>query len=486
MSDQLTPWQLVEVLRVDRRERWRKGERILAETYFEKHPDLAADPACAVELLYHEVLLREELGETPEVEEYLKRFPQWIPQLGPLFEVHRAVEHGHVADKLTLIASPTPVSAISEPRAGPDLPHVNGYEILACIGRGGMGVVYKARQLGLNQPVALKMILGGTHADSRERARFRSEAEAQARLQHPNIVQIHEVGETSTGPYFALELVEGESLDKQIKAKPQPARAAAQRIEVLARAMHYAHQRGLIHRDLKPANVLVTADGELKITDFGLAKQLQSENGQTKTGDILGTPSYMAPEQASEHRQPIGPAADIYALGAIFYEMLAGRPPFLGETPLDTLIQLRYHEPIAPRRLQPKVPRDLETICIKSLHKNPAKRYASAAALADDLGRFLDGQPIRARPVRWWERGIKWAKRSPAIVATAGTALILAIVTWTVSTVLIVREKSRAEENLGPAGDGRDRVGRPGEALTASVRPWTRASRVVTARSRVL
>jgi serine/threonine-protein kinase len=250
-----------------------------------------------------------------------------------------------------------------------------------------MGVVYKARQRGLGRIVALKMILHAEHAGEQERQRFQAEAEAVARLQHPNIVQIHEVGEQHGLPYFSLEFCPGGSLADKINGTPLPADEAARLLQTLAQSMETAHQAHVIHRDLKPANVLLTADGTPKITDFGLAKKLDVQ-GQTHTGAVMGTPSYMAPEQAGGQKD-IGPAADVYALGAILYELLTGRPPFKAATTLDTIMQVVSDEPVPPRRLQSKIPRDLETICLKCLQKQPSRRYASAAALAEDLRRFL-------------------------------------------------------------------------------------------------
>ncbi len=294
---------------------------------------------------------------------------------------------------------------------------VPGYEILEELGRGAMGVVYRARHLRLNRLVALKMILAGEHAGPEERARFRSEAEAAARLQHPNIVQIHEVDEHNGRPYIALEFVEGGSLDGKDIPMPMPERQAAQLLETLARAMIAAHQRGIVHRDLKPANVLLASDGTPKITDFGLAKLLDGESGHTQTGSILGTPSYMAPEQAAGKTHEIGPAADLYALGAILYELLTGRPPFRAATPMATLHQVLTLMPVPPRHLLPELSRDLETICLKCLEKEPHKRYSNAEALAEDLRRFLAGQPVRARPVGEAERLWRWGRRNPMVAS---------------------------------------------------------------------
>jgi tetratricopeptide (TPR) repeat protein len=323
----------------------------------------------------------------------------------------------------------------------PRFPTVPGYEILAELGRGGMGVVYKARHLTLKRLAALKMILSGDYASQAQRARFRSEAEAIARLRHPNIVQIYEVGEERGCPFFALEFVEGGSLDRHIRGTPQPPRQAAGLVAVLAGAIHVAHQAGVVHRDLKPANILLQiADCRLqnesqsaicnlqsaipKITDFGLAKRLDDDSGQTHGGAIVGTPSYMAPEQAEGRVSEVGPAADVYALAAILYELLTGRAPFRGATFQETVELVRTQEPVAPTQLQPKVPRDLETICLKGLRKDLRQRYATARALADDLQRWLDGRPIQARPVPAWERAWKAARRRPAVAALAAAALV--------------------------------------------------------------
>jgi WD40 repeat protein len=329
------------------------------------------------------------------------------------------------------------------PPSGPTFPPIPGYEILSELGRGGMGVVYQARHSQLQREVALKMILAGGHADSADLARFRTEAEAIARLQHPNIVQIHEIGEHEGKPFFSLEFCDGGSLAQKINGTPLPPIEAAQIIETLARAMSYAHQRGVVHRDLKPANVLLVSSGvvskeestthrlplttyQLKITDFGLAKKLD-EAGQTASGAILGTPSYMAPEQAGGKGKEVGPAADIYALGAILYEFLTGRPPFRAATALDTLLQVVTDDPVPPTQLQSKTPKDLETICLKCLQKEPGKRYASALELAEDLRRFQAGEPILARPIGLLGRATKWVKRRPAIAGLIAVVIAVAL-----------------------------------------------------------
>jgi tetratricopeptide (TPR) repeat protein/tRNA A-37 threonylcarbamoyl transferase component Bud32 len=349
------------------------------------------------------------------------------------------------------------------PRKRLDIP---GYQILSVLGRGGMGVVYKARHVRLNRLVALKMMLAGAHSSSEQCARFRSEAEAVARLQHPNIVQIYEIGEHDGRPFFSLELVEGGSLEKKLEGNPQPPRLAAELVETLARAMHVAHRAGIIHRDLKPANILLQlAEGGSvsnlqaavpKVTDFGLAKSLDNQEGQTQTGAIMGTPSYMAPEQAAGKTREIGPGVDIYALGSILYDLLTGRPPFRGETVMDTLNQVQCMEPLPPVRLQPTVPRDLETICLKCLQKEPGKRYASALELADDLRCFLANKPIKARPVGVTERILKWARRHPAAAALVVVSSAVLIGLGVGGLVFARRERRRADEALVLRGEAEE------------------------------
>jgi serine/threonine-protein kinase len=313
------------------------------------------------------------------------------------------------------------------PPEGPALPAVPGYEIEAVLGHGGMGVVYKARHLRLKRLVALKMALAGSYAGPRERERFRRETEAVAALRHPNVVQVYDVGDAAGRPYFTMEFMEGGSLAQKLTGTPQPACPAAQLLATLADAVQAAHHSGIVHRDLKPGNVLLSADGTPKISDFGLARRLDTEGGLTRTGTPLGTPSYMAPEQARGQWHTVGPATDVYALGAILYELLTGRPPFLGETAAETVLQVIYHEPVPPSRLNSKVPRDLETICLKCLEKNPQRRYSSAGALAADLQRFQRGEPIAARPAGMLERIGKWVRRRPTHATMLAAGLLLAV-----------------------------------------------------------
>jgi WD40 repeat protein/tetratricopeptide (TPR) repeat protein len=338
----------------------------------------------------------------------------------------------HEADQTRLQTGPPP------DMADPTLPQVSGYDLYSVLGKGGMGVVYKARHKVLGRLVALKMIRHADHADPEELQRFRTEGEAQARLQHPNIVQIYEVGNHHGLPYCALEFCPGGSLHIKLAGNPLPPKEAARLAEVLARAVAHAHQHGIVHRDLKPHNVLLTAEGEPKVTDFGLAKKLDAD-GQTQTGAVMGTPSYMAPEQAQG--KAVGPQADIYALGALLYDLLTGRPPFKAATSVDTMLQVVAAEPVPPSELNAKVPRDLETICLKCLLKEPARRYGSALELAEDCAAFLEGQPIRARPIGKVEYGWRWCRRNPVLAA----ALALSVLSLLVGSVLALTFAFHAE-----------------------------------------
>jgi serine/threonine protein kinase len=356
-----------------------------------------------------------------------------------------------------LPAPPSQAKTAEEPTPGRPIPA--GYEILGELGRGGMGVVYLARQTRLNRLVALKMVRAGAGAGPEDLARFRKEAEAVARLEHPHIVHVYDYGDQDGQPWFSMEFVDGGTLAGKVSDGPQPFRESAQLVETLARAVQHAHDRGIVHRDLKPANVLLQkaaaadgagerrgeADGPSlpaalfslvpKIADFGLAKQLDADAGQTQTGVVHGTPRYMAPEQAEGKTKNIGPAADVYALGVILYELLTGRPPFMADTPLETLHQVISADPVPVSRLRTKVSRDLETICLKCLRKEPGERYARASALAEDLRRFLAGEPILARPASLVYKLRRWSRRNrlaAGLAATLAVSMIvaLAVVTW--------------------------------------------------------
>ena len=369
------------------------------------------------------------------------------------------------------------------PAESREFPAIPGYEILGILGHGGMGIVYRARQLKANRLVALKMIRAIERASPHDRLRFQIETEAVARLQHPNIVQLYEVGEIYGQPFFSLEFCDGGTLDARLKKSPLTPREAAELIEVLARAMHYAHLRGVVHRDLKPANVLLAGEpggvspgsasgakatglaGRLpKISDFGLAKRTDAEARDVSlTGVVMGTPSYMAPEQAAGRVRDTGPGADVYALGALLYMCLTQRPPFVGANNQDTLQQVLNDEPAPPSRLASQVPRDLETICLKCLRKEPEQRYPDAEALADDLRRYLDGKPVQARPVGRTERFVKWARRRPAAAGLLAAMLLLTVLIGVLFVVDYGRrasdeQRARAEKASGEADEQRRRA----------------------------
>ena len=449
---------LEELVQIDLEMRWKTepGAPPRLEAYLLRFPQLD-QPERVRRLLHQEYRIRVQQGERPELTEYQQRFPQLVRSDEDL--------------QVTIASKPGAVETLSG---------LEGYDIVEVLGKGGMGVVYKARQKKLNRLVAVKTVLAG--AQPEDLLRFMNEAEAVARLQHPHIVQIYEVNMQEGRPYFSMELVEGGNLAQRLKGgAPLPARDAARLVEQVTRAVEYAHARGIIHRDLKPANILLKiADASLqiekadsqstignlqyaipKISDFGLAKYMDLGMGLTQTGAIVGTPSYMAPEQASGKSRIIGPCTDIHALGAILYELLTGRPPFKAATMMDTLEMVRTQEPVPPSQLQPKIPRDLETICLKCLYKEPNRRYLSAAALADDLGRYLRDEPIQARPVSRSERLGRWCRRHPVVAGLTGTIALLLLTGAIVATLTafhlndVAKEEARlrrsAEEQEGIA-----------------------------------
>jgi WD40 repeat protein len=449
----------VTLLMDDQQQRWQRGERVLVESYLARYPALAAAPGDLLDLIYHEVVLREESGDSPRLEEYQRRFPALQEKLSRQFEVHLALASGrHSAAGETSVGGT--VRASGPPPA--DLPSLPGYEVLERLGHGGAGVVYRARQTALGRDVALKLLRDWPGADAKDLERVLEEARALARLKHPHVVQIHAVEEYRPAdggrpvPLLCLEYVEGGNLAGRLRGQPLPARTAAALVETLARAAAYLHERGLIHCDLKPANVLLDPSGEHaaglgvpKIADFGFAR-LTGPDAAGRGDTIGGTAGYMAPEQAAGKTAEISTATDVYALGAILYECLTGRPPFLGATRKEVLDQVVSCEPVPPQRLQPGVPRDLETICLKCLQKQPAKRYATAQALADDLRRFQNGEPIIARPVGPAERLWLWCWRHPTVSLLAAVLLLVVAGSLTAITAK-VREVWHERDELDTA-----------------------------------
>src|SRR6266516_2795856 len=350
--------------------------------------------------------------------------------------------------------SPTHVSAEAAPSAHAAVRSFGDYEVLEEIARGGMGVVYKARQKSLNRFVAIKMILAGQFAGKQMTQRFRGEAAAAGTLQHPNIVAIHEIGMHEGRHFFTMDYVEGQNLSQLVGTRPLPLKHAARYVKLLAEAIHYAHQQGILHRDLKPSNVLVDASDQPRITDFGLAKRFDDSQPSTinpqltLTGQMLGSPNFMPPEQASSQRGKVGRHSDVYGMGAILYHLRTARPPFQAESFESVIAQLLNNEPMSPRLLNSSVPPDLETICVKCLQKEPSRRYQSAQELADELGRFLGGKPIHARPVSRVERAWRWCGRNRPLALT-GAVVIILLVTLAIGSPIaafrINRERLRAE-----------------------------------------
>jgi len=423
---------VLETVLDEQSERWKGGNRAPVEEFLARYPALGHDPEAVIDLVYQEVLLRRQLGETPLAEEYIGRFPACSEAIIRQFAVDEAMRRAD--DDITIAPQGTVPHAVDRASRSPLLaaevpfPAIDGYELLDVLGRGGMGVVYKARDCRLGRIVAIKTIAEAQHATPEQLGRFLAEAEVVARLQNPHIIQIHAIGEYQGRPYFSLEYAGGGSLAERLARGPMAAGAAADLVETLARAVESAHRGGIVHRDLKPSNVLLTDYDVPKVADFGLAKLVGGDSARTVSGQIMGSPSYMAPEQAEGRSREVGPAADVYALGAILFQALTGRPPFVGDSAMETLRLVVSTDVIPPRRLRPAVPRDLETICLKCLEKEPPKRYATAVALADDLKRFREGRPIAARPVGMVGRLWRHSRRNPMLsLSLAALALTFAL-----------------------------------------------------------
>jgi WD40 repeat protein/tRNA A-37 threonylcarbamoyl transferase component Bud32 len=399
------------------------------------------------------------VGQAPDSAELLAQHPDLAAELASFFadreQFERLAEPLRPADKGVAEAPTLAPGGTAPPSPGTTVRYFGDYELLQEIARGGMGVVYKAQQKSLNRVVALKMILSGQLASAADVQRFRTEAEAAANLDHPNIVPIYEVGEHEGQQYFSMKLVEGGSLAEHLPRFAKEPKAAARLLATVARAVHYAHQRGILHRDLKPGNILLDGQDQPHVTDFGLAKRVEGESNLTQSGAIVGTPSYMPPEQATGKKGVISTAADVYSLGAILYELLTRRPPFRAETPLDTLLQVLEQEPERPRTINPGVDRDLETICLKCLQKESERRYASAEALAQDLDRWCAGEPITARPVGRAERLWRWCRRNPAVAALSCLAVLSMVAGTTVSTLFALQVAEEARQAEGHARDAR-------------------------------
>jgi WD40 repeat protein/tRNA A-37 threonylcarbamoyl transferase component Bud32 len=435
----------------DRFERnWNTGPRPrIEDDLAEAEPELRA--ALLEELLRVELELRRRDGEEPTAEDYRGRFPGFRAAVEAVFAP--SLVRSSLANLPTTAIRDGTEDTDQTDEAGTRVRYFGDYELLRELGRGGMGVVYKARQISLNRPVALKMIRAGALAGEEELRRFQNEVEAIALLDHPHIVPIPEVGCHEGQRYFSMKLIGGSSLDKKLDDYASDPRAAARLSKTAAEAVHHAHQRGILHRDLKPSNISLDDRGEPFVTDFGLAKRVEGDSELTHSGAILGTPAFMAPEQASGRRGAVTTASDVYGLGAILYATLTGQAPFGGESVEATLAQVRESLPTPPSKLKPQVPRDLEVICLKCLEKDPARRYASAQELADDLGRYLGGDPIHARPVGRVQRAVMWCRRNPLLASAVGTVAVALLAAAAISVIYATEQARATTEIKGLAKD---------------------------------
>ena len=455
----LNEWQtMLKELRKDQQQRWQSGDHVSVDVYLLSYPELARDSAALSDLILGEITLREALGQKAPLDDYLQRYPQCAETLGVLYRSNlmTAMPEDTAspdANRETLAAPLAPSSAplpsmmetmqldeagqlaAQQWAAEQGMPKIPGYRVIAELGRGGMGIVYRARQLSANRDVALKLVRGDVldtlSPDTRRRTleRFRTEAQAAAGLEHQNLVPVYDVGEAGSHCYYAMRFVDGTSLYDMLRNKALSNREAARYIEPVARGLHFAHEHGVLHRDLKPHNIIVERKtGRPMLTDFGLAKFMEQRDELTHAGDVMGTPSYMSPEQARDSGK-VTALADVYSVGATLYHLLTSRPPFQASNVAETIRQVLDEEPMSPRKLNPAIDRDLETICLKCLRKEPARRYESALALADDLQRFLNHETILARPAGLPERVWRWCRRNPRLAGAFGTASLL-LVFW--------------------------------------------------------
>jgi len=457
---------MLKELRVDQQQRWQAGDRVSVDVYLRQYPELARNADLLSDLILSEIVLREAVGDMTPLDDYLRRYPQCAGRLAQRFrsELVTLVPSGDP----TTIDSPGPVlDTVQLDEAGQLLaqekafqegvPKIPGYKILSELGRGGMGVVYRAKQLSANRDVALKVVrtdvLDTLPLATRQTTldRFRHEAHAAAQLEHENLVPVYDVGDSGSLRYYAMRFIEGTSLYDMIRHQALGNKDAARYIEPVARGLHYAHQQGVLHRDLKPHNIIIEAkSNQPRLTDFGLAKFTEARDELTHAGEVMGTPSYMSPEQARDSGR-VTAQSDVYSLGAALYHILTSRPPFQAANVAETIRQVFDEEPMPLRRLNPAIDRDLETICLKCLQKEPARRYESALALADDLRRYLNNEPILARPAGYVERTWRWCRRNPRLAAAISTAVALALITVTaivVSNIRISAALAQADRNL--------------------------------------